>query len=392
MSATLRSQPSDGGYGMGGPGSRKVVICFHDPLLNGATISVLRAVPLLEERGWSFSFWTPAPGPCFEWLSERGADVRGEPRPIASSLQSLRLPPGLVRRLGATPGYLARFGAMLRDVRPALVHANSLFSFAEALTAERLLRRPTLLHLHDMAPAGKLRQARTISRRGVSNSIAVSRACADSYAYDGWVPGLVYEAAPIPATPVPIREDPKPYVVGTVGVVAPRKGSDLFVAAARELLSRHPGRFEFRLVGSPNDPLVREWGEAVIAAARAANIVYTPEADVRRELRQWDTFVLPSRADPCPIVMLEAMASGLPVIGARTDGIVEQVTPDCGVLVPADDAGALATGIEAVAGRSASERRQMGRAGRSRVANVFSLEAQARALDRAYRTTLSIPA
>ncbi len=365
-----------------------MVMAFHSPLLGGATISALRTVPFLVERGWNVSFWTPAPGPCFAWLEERGADVRGEFRPLASSLRGMRLPPGFVRRASASPGYLIRFCGMLRDLRPQVFHANSLFTFQEALIAGRVLGIPTLAHVHDMAPAGKRRLARAICRHGVTKTIAVSRACAASYAYDGWAPAVVYEAAPLPANAAPFRESPRPFVVGTVGVVARRKGSDLFVAAARELMKRHPGRFEFRMVGSPDDPFDREWGERVIAEAKAAGIVYMPEADVVSELQEWDCFALPSRADPCPIVMLEAMASGLPVVGTRVDGIAEQITPESGILVRGDDASALAAAIERVADSPSPQRREMGKAGRARVASEFSVESQARALHESYLATL----
>ena len=386
MTPTLRGVGRDGGYGMG-EGGPCVLMAFHDPLLNGATLSALRAVPYLEERGWRFSFWVPAPGPCFEWLAGREADVRGTFRPVVSGFQALREPPGIVRRLAATPGYLASFSRALRDANPRLVHANSLYSYAEALTA-RAARRPTLLHLHDMAPRGKLRSARAIARSGVHHSIGVSRACAASYAHNGWSPGLVYEAAPVPDEAAPVRESPSPFVVGTVGVVARRKGSDLFVAAAKQLLARFPGRFEFRMVGSPTDPLEREWGDAVVREAKSAGVVHVPEADVYAELRGWDAFALASRMDPCPIVKLEAMASGLPVVGARTDGIAEQVTPESGILVPPDDSRALAAGIERIADADVRTRAAMGVAGRRRVETVFSLESQAEGLDAAYRLVL----
>jgi len=299
----------------------------------------------------------------------------------------MREPPGLTKRVAGTPGYLVAYASFLREVSPSLVHANSLFSFAEALVA-RAMRYPTFLHVHDMAPRGKASIARAICRRGVSVCAAVSEACAMSYAHDGWTPELIYEAAPIPQEAVPVRDAPDPFVVGTVGVVARRKGTDLFVQAASELSRRYPGRFEFRLVGSPDDPLERAWGEQVIADARAAGVTYVPQADVFEEMKAWDAFALPSRMDPCPIVMLEAMASGLPVIGADTDGIPEQITPECGVLVPADDPRGLAQGIESVAGWSAERRRQMGLAGRARVAEHFSIAAQAEHLDRAYRRCL----
>lgn len=388
MSRTFRSHAEPGGYGRPVGESRSVVMAFHDPLLNGATISALRAVPALVEMGWSFSFWVPAPGPCFDWLAARGADVRGRFRPVASGLRPMKEPPGLTRRLVSTPGYLAAYRSFLHEVSPVLVHANSLFSFAEALAA-RALRYPAFLHVHDMAPRGKAPIVRMICRRGVTRCAAVSEACALSYAHDGWLPDLIYEAAPIPPEAVPVRDAPKPFVIGTVGVIARRKGSDLFVRAASDLNRRYPGRFDFRLVGSPNDPLEREWGEQVIADARASGVTHMPQTDVFEEMGEWDAFALPSRMDPCPIAMLEAMASGLPVVGAAADGIPEQVTPECGILVPADDALGLAQGIETVADWSAERRRRAGLAGRARVAECFSLAAQAKLIDRAYRRCLA---
>jgi glycosyltransferase involved in cell wall biosynthesis len=365
-----------------------VLLVLHSELLGGASISVLNAVPLLEELGWRFAYWVPQPGPAADWLRERGAEVHGEERPIASGLPGLREPPGLRRRLAATPGYLRRFRATLRAVSPALVHANSLYSFAEGLTASAG-GRPTVLHLHDMAPAGRKRAiARAIARRGSSVPVAVSEACAESYAAGGWRPRVVYESAPVPASPVSIRERPRPFVVGTVGVISRRKGSDVFVEAARQVLASGP-EFAFEMVGKPTDPLEREWGERVVEMARSVGVTHRQQADIAATLRGWDAFVLPSRMDPCPLVLLEAMANGLPVIGSRADGIPEQIAPGCGLLVPVDDPRGLAEAIRRLAAMSATERTRMGAAGRRRVADVFSVERQAEGLARAYRDALA---
>jgi glycosyltransferase involved in cell wall biosynthesis len=255
----------DSGFGRGRSDARLAVVVLHDPRLNGATIATLRAIPALEDAGWRFAFWVPAPGPAFDWLSERGADVAGAVRPEAAGLRSLRAAPGVRRNLTGMAAYLRHMRRFLREQGPEVVHANSFFSFAEAISA-RMAGHPTLLHIHDMPPGGRgAAVARWIAEHRVDDAIAVSGACAGAYRHGEWMPEVVYESAPLPAEPVKIRPRRKPFVVGTVGVVAARKGSDVFVAAARMLPD--DGSIALRMVGAASDPLEREWGEGVIQAA-----------------------------------------------------------------------------------------------------------------------------
>ena len=363
-------------------GTRKVAVIFHEPVLGGATQSVLRTVPLLEERGWEFAFWVDKPSPLFDELSSRGYEVEGAERLIAWSLPVLRLPPGVRRRLAGTPPYLSRMLAFLREQKPALIHANSVIALPEALVAKRS-GAPVLLHVHEMSRSSvRGRIARRLAWR-VDEVVAVSRACARALAAGGPLPRIVYEAAPIPDTTVPVRSGPRPFVIGSLGVISTRKGSDVFVEAAR-LARRRRNSIEFRLVGGLTDILDAEWGNEVIRRAKEAGIVYQERVETFEEYSTWDGFVLPSRTDPFPIAMLEAMASGLPVIGAASDGIVEQVTPECGRLVPPDDPGALAEAMLWLSERTVEERRRMGSAGRRRVVENFTVERQAADLHSAY--------
>ena len=148
----------------------------------------------------------------------------------------------------------------------------------------------------------------------------------------------------------------------------------MFVEAAR--------RIREGLLSS--EELVGRSGDSVLANARQLGIEHRAQADPLTELRDWDAFALPSRSDPCPIAMLEAMALGLPVIGSRIDGIPELVAPGSGILVPAEDPDALAREILALARSSEEERRAMGAAARRRVRDAFTLERQAEGLHRAY--------
>ncbi|MEA5616720.1 glycosyltransferase family 4 protein [Cronbergia sp. UHCC 0137] len=60
-----------------------------------------------------------------------------------------------------------------------------------------------------------------------------------------------------------------------------------------------------------------------------------------------DFFVFPSRYEPFGLVVIEAMASGLPVITAKTTGAADLVTPDCGIVLPdCDDVNALASALK----------------------------------------------
>jgi glycosyltransferase involved in cell wall biosynthesis len=112
--------------------------------------------------------------------------------------------------------------------------------------------------------------------------------------------------------------------------------------------------------GSPYPQLAAqlELGERVHFLGNPQNVV--PEL-----MRTADLFVFPSRYEPYGLVVIEAMASGLPVITATTTGAAEIVTPECGVVLSnTEDINALAQAMS----RLASDhelRSQMGQAARS---------------------------
>lgn len=99
--------------------------------------------------------------------------------------------------------------------------------------------------------------------------------------------------------------------------------------------------------------------------------------DVADLMKAADFFVLPSRRDSCPLVLLEAMASGLPVITARTVGTANLVGAQAGfVLETPDDMHTLVEGLQTLAFQP-DVRSAMSRAARE-VAEAHSWEAMAR--------------
>lgn len=93
--------------------------------------------------------------------------------------------------------------------------------------------------------------------------------------------------------------------------------------------------------------------------------------ELKRLYAQADLFVLPSRGDASPFAVLEAMASGLPVVATRVGALDEMVDDGkTGLLIPAGDAGALASAVLALAANRA-RLDAMGRAARARACTDF---------------------
>lgn len=362
---------------------------MHEAELGGASRAVLRVVPLLEELGWRFTFWVPSGGGLEAVVRERGLSVTGAPRLVRYRWSTLRTSPGLTKRLLSVPGYLHRLYRWIRREAPGLVHINTLTALPEAMTA-RASGVPVLMHVHEMLGHGsKSAVAARLTRWSTDLVVAVSQSSASALARYGVDAAVVPNGVDVAdAAPRPPRSAGR-LVVGTLGTVSKRKGSDLFLAAARLVGRQEPGA-QFRMVGPLADGPEEAWSRALVASARAEGITHSTSREAFSELSEWDLFVLPSRSDPFPLVVLEAMATGLPVVATAVDGITEQVTDDTGLLVQPEDVCALAEAIVELL-RSPVRRAQMGTAARRRVDERFTLVRQAQGLDRLYSRAIEEP-
>jgi glycosyltransferase involved in cell wall biosynthesis len=365
--------------------TRPVAVVLHEPLLGGASTALLRALPALEREGWSFCFWVPQPGPAAEALIGRGHRVDGARRHLRYSRAALREPPGMIPRLGSLPGYARAFAAFLRREDPRLVHLNSLLTLPEGLLA-RALGKTTLLHVHEQLPPDARGRAAARMARLMTGVVCVSEASAAPLRALGVETGVV--TAGLPAGPPRDRSDTsRRVVVGTLATICHRKGSDLFVAMAERLLS-HRSDVEFRLVGPLAAGRDAAWADALVRRAERAGITWTITTDAAGELGRWDVFVLPTRRDPFPLVVLEAMAAALPIVAFAVDGIPEQLGPDAGLLAPAGDAEALTRHVERLLDDPAL-RATLGQAAAARLARCFTPERQTAELVAAYRRALA---
>lgn len=184
-------------------------------------------------------------------------------------------------------------------------------------------------------------------------------------------------------------------IVGVVARLAPSKGLEVFLDAARIVADRFPdARFlivgDEPTLGTEHLPAGGPYRQKLELRARrlglADRVIFTGfRLDVPDVLAGLDVSVLPSvTGEGLPNSVLEAMAAGLPVVVTDSGGTSEAIANGTtGFMVPPGDASALARPvIELLA--DASLRARMGEAGQRRAATLYSLERMAHEMEALY--------
>jgi glycogen synthase len=156
-------------------------------------------------------------------------------------------------------------------------------------------------------------------------------------------------------------------MVLSIGAMSGDKGTVHTVEALRKLW-RDGEQAELVLIGAVLRPF-RQYLQGVPAAERARIHLLGPvsEQDKRDALAAASMLVMPSRTDSFGIVYLEAWLNGLPVVGARTWGVMDVISDgDDGILVPFGDVEALSIAIQRLL-TDPEEAAVMGAKGRAKV-------------------------
>lgn len=190
---------------------------------------------------------------------------------------------------------------------------------------------------------------------------------------------------------VPARAADAPVVIGTVGRMKAVKNQTLLCRAFIDLLARRPqlvGTVKLKLVG--DGPLRSECAALAAAAGCDAEVEFVGDsARVAADMRGMDIFVLPSLAEGISNTILEAMASGLPVIATAVGGNPELVVDGVsGALVASDDVAALSRALEAYIDDAALRRRH-GAQGRALIEERYGLPRMLGDYDKVYRALTS---
>lgn len=164
--------------------------------------------------------------------------------------------------------------------------------------------------------------------------------------------------------------------------LVPKKGHALLLDATERLVAEGT---DVRLALAGDGPLgddLRSRAERGALAGRVEFLGTIPEAEVRERMRASDLVVLASRVaedgdrDGLPVVLVEALALGVPVVTTRVAGIPELVTDESGHLVPPDRADLLALALGDALRESAEGRIARAREGRAAVERAFDVGRQ----------------
>ena len=296
---------------------------------------------------------------------------------------------------GMDVGAPSRLRRLIASTEASLVHVHSP---AVGVLARTVSPVPVVYTEHNVVDSYR-QPTRTLNRltyRRNAAVIAVSDAVAESLlSFPGPAPRVIRNGVHCHVTPdeaAGVRRElgvgDRPFVVH-VGNIRPYKGHRNLIAAAGIIRE------------SVDDVLVVSAGveknpgdqAALQAEIEESDLVDTVRLLGRREdaralLAAADVVVNPSDVEGLPIVVLEAMALGRPIVATSVGGVPTIVRDrDTGLLVPPSDPGALAGGVvELLADRALAI--SLGGASQQLVDEEFSLEAMVTAVEDVYRTVL----
>ena len=288
------------------------------------------------------------------------------------------------------PRVLLRLTLALRRFRPSVLQTFLFHANIVGRVAGRLARVPRIVSGIRVAE----RRSRWYGRIDrwtnwlVDHNVCVSQGVVDFAANEtglsrrklSVIPnGVEYEAF-ASATPADLTQFGVPKdspVCITVGRLEQQKGIDVLLDAAARVKVDHPD-CHFLIVGDGRDRAALQ-ARAVELGLAATTHFTGLRADVPNLLAAATLFVLPSRWEGMANALLEAMASGLPVVATAVEGSSELVrSGKTGLLVPAGTSVELATAIGGVLAAPCHSR-EMALAAQSTVKSVYTTDAAVRA-------------
>ncbi len=233
------------------------------------------------------------------------------------------------------PLYVPRLMQLIIQRRFDVVHCHLFGANWIAKPVAAAMRVPVLVN-HDQCndrlrhDSSGARWIDTATNRLSSHVCAVSRSTRDFLIEQEHLPGsrvsVVYNGVDTAHfTPAPRIAPPEAgALIAGVGRLHPQKDFTLFLDVAAALAKQH-STVHFLIAGTgPEDAALRDHAAALGIADRVTFAGHV--SDMREVYGKADLLLMTSRYEGTPLTVLEAMASGVPVVASRLDGIAEVIT------------------------------------------------------------------
>ena len=313
----------------------------------GAQRSTQQLAVGLRRCGWDVEVVLPDDGAFAETLRAGNVPLRVVPVPPAlRHYGHTTTGARAVRAALALPRYWWRLRSALRG-RADVIHVNDQRGMVLAGPAARLAGVPVVWHVHGVRPPRAINAiGRVLARRTVALTAADAARLATPLRKDA--PDVVANAPDAAYFGVERRPVSPPLVV-TVGRLSPVKGIDVLLRAVAALRSNGTA-LALEVLGG-QQPGYEDHAEQLNRLRQSLGLddVVTfagHVADTREALARATVYAQPARWEGVPLAVLEAMAAGIPVVATDVGGVRDVITPEVtGLLVPPDDAAALATAL-----------------------------------------------
>jgi glycosyltransferase involved in cell wall biosynthesis len=295
-----------------------------------------------------------------------------------------------------------RLAQLVRDEGYALVHAHTPRSLLVGGQAARRAGVPLAYHVHSPAGRDSTRTLRNminvwLERRWghrAARLVAVSPSVRRYMIEQGFLAShVVCVPNGVPTIDAAPRElTPTAWTLGMTALFRPRKGIEALLEALAQV-RRRGADVRLRAIGPFETPAYEAEVHALVGRLGLEEAIDWTGfvTDVVAELERIDALVLPSLfGEGLPMVVLEAMAAGVPVVATNVEGVPEAVRDGVdGLLVPPADPAALAAAIERLTSGGV-DYPALSVAAQRRHAEHFSAEIMARRVAETYDVILGI--
>jgi glycosyltransferase involved in cell wall biosynthesis len=334
--------------------------------IGGAERVYIATAKTLASRGWHVV------AACLQRRSGRVADeLAGTPVEVHDL--------GMTSKLDLL--VIARLARLLTNKHVDVVYTFLIHSHLIGRLAARLTNVPVVLSSQQTA-SWESRGQQLVNRltsRWCSAIVAVSNSVAQYLMTDVGIPReklvTIYNSIDVDRFPQRkgLLADSSRIIIGTVARLNPEKDYGTLLEAFRRVRSRYPTA---SLLVAGDGPERARLERLVDSLGLGDSVQFLGHLeDVRPLLAQLDVYVQSSHVEGLSVAVLEALATGLPVVATRVGGNVEAVVDNvCGLLVEPQNPGAFADALCYVL-ENPSRARQMGLAAREHVSRLFSNQA-----------------